>query len=153
MDNISEIGLWIAKIHQISDRLMEAKLKNNNLEGFSAAQGRVLFILNEISNEKLLEIPIQALVNELNLSNSSFTQLLDALQKTELIRRVPSTIDRRMTHIQKDEPKFSEYLGVYSKILMEMTEAYYRNLSNKEVTLVEQVLPKILDSLMKEESS
>ena len=80
MEKISEIGIWIAQIHQISDRVMEIKLKENHLEGFSAAQGRVLFILEQIPNEQLLKIPIQGLVKRLNLSSSTFTQLLDSLQ-------------------------------------------------------------------------
>ncbi len=151
MEEISEIGLWIAQIHQISDRLMEAKLKENQLEGFSAAQGRVLFILEQIPNDKLMKIPIQGLVNRLNLSNSTFTQLLDSLQDKGLVKRVHSTKDRRKIHIQKNEGMFRDYLNVYRKILIEMTEAYYKNLTKDEKTLVEKVFPKIIQSLENEE--
>jgi len=153
MEKISEIGLWIAQIHQISDRLMESKLKENNLEGFSAAQGRVLFILEQIPNKKLTKIPIQALVNRLNLSNSTFTQLLDSLEAKKLIERVRSTTDRRKIHIQKIEPQFGALLDVYRGILEEMTESYYRNLSKEEKKQVETIFPKIIRSLMKEENS
>lgn len=153
MEKISEIGLWIAQIHQISDRLLESKLKEQNLDGFSAAQGRVLFILESIPNKQLARIPIQALVDRLNLSNSSFTQLLDSLEEKNLIERVRSTTDRRKIHIQKKEPQFRELLDVYRKILEEMTQAYYRNLTELEKQQVESIFPKIIESLMKEENS
>jgi DNA-binding MarR family transcriptional regulator len=151
MEKISEIGIWIAQIHQISDRLMEMKLKENQLEGFSAAQGRVLFILEQIPNEQLLKIPIQGLVKRLKLSSSTFTQLLDSLQDKGLIERIHSTKDRRKIHIQKNKPTFKEHLDVYRKILIEMTEAYYRNLSEEERQMVENVFPKIIQSLENEE--
>ena len=153
MEKISEIGLWIAQIHQISDRIMEFKLKEKNLEGFSAAQGRVLFILEQIPNKKLAKIPIQALVSRLKISNSTFTQLLDSLDEKKLIERVRSTMDRRKIHIQKIEPQFRELLNVYRKILQEMTESYYRNLTENEKQQVEEIFPKIVSSLMKEENS
>jgi len=151
MEKISEIGIWIAQIHQISDRLMEIKLKENDLEGFSAAQGRVLFILEQIPNNRLAKIPIQALVDRLNVSNSTFTQLLDSLEKKELIERVRSTKDRRKIHIQKNVEAFKKFLDIYRKILMEMTDAYYRNLSNEDKQSLEKIFPKIIRSLEKEE--
>lgn len=153
MEKISEIGLWIAQIHQISDRLMESKLKENNLEGFSASQGRVLFILEQIPNNRLAKVPIQALVDRLNLSNSTFTQLLDSLETKNLIERVRSTSDRRKIHIQKIEPQFRDLLNVYRKVLEEMTEAYYKNLSDEEKKQVESIFPKIIKNLLKEENS
>ena len=62
-------------------------------------------------------------------------------------------MDRRKIHIQKIEPQFRELLNVYRKILQEMTESYYRNLTENEKQQVEEIFPKIVSSLMKEENS
>jgi len=151
MEKISEIGLWIAQIHQISDRLMEWKFKEKDLEGFSATQGRVLFILEQLDNKKLAKIPIQALVNQLKIPNSTFTQLLDRLEEKGLVERMRSINDRRKIHIQKNEENFKEFLDIYRTILVDMTNAYFRNISLEEQILIEKIFPKIILSLMEEE--
>ena len=119
MEDYSQIGLWIAQIHQISDRIFEQKLRTANLDNLSAAQGRVLFILE--ANDKIM---IQDLASLVSLSNSSLTQLLDKLEKKEVIARKRSDTDRRKIHILKG-PDFLPYLNIYKDILREMTKMYY----------------------------
>lgn len=147
MEKISKIGLWINLIHQLSDRLMESKLKAHDLEGFSATQGRVLFVLRDKTNRELSEKSIQDLVDELEIPNSSFTELIDSLVKKNLVRRVRSTSDRRKIHLQINEVQFNTFLGKYGMILREMTELYFHHISSKERSLVEMILPKIVESL------
>ncbi|MBN2154615.1 MAG: MarR family transcriptional regulator [Candidatus Lokiarchaeota archaeon] len=151
MVKISEIGLWIATIHNLSDRLMESKLKAHNLEDFNATQGRVLFYLQQMDNTTLAQKSIQDLIDELKIPNSSFTELIDSLVQKDLVERVPSTSDRRKIHIQKKESSFNKFLSVYKEILVEMTAAYYRDLSQEEQKWIERVLPKIIQNLMNEE--
>jgi len=45
MSQQREAGILIAKIHQLSGRVFNRKLKNNKLDKLNPAQGRIMFVL------------------------------------------------------------------------------------------------------------
>ncbi len=146
MNKPSMIGIYIAKIHQISDRLFSKKLKENNLADLNPSQGRVLFTLQE----KDL-ISIQELAEKTSLSNSTLTTVLDKLEKKELISRITTKEDRRK-YLIKLKKKFYEDMDVYYKIIIEMTNIYYEGFSEKEKEEIERKLHQILLNLEKQEA-
>ncbi len=146
MKRPSEIGLHIAKIHQISDRLFAKKLKENNLTDLNPSQGRVLFALIE----KDL-ISIQELADKTSLSNSTLTVVLDKLEAKDLIERVHTKEDRRKNLI-KLKKNFFKDMEVYNKIILEMTEIYFEGFNPQEIDLIESKLETILNNLEKHEN-
>ncbi|MCG3215839.1 MAG: MarR family transcriptional regulator [Candidatus Heimdallarchaeota archaeon] len=145
MNKPSKIGLYIARIHQTSDRIFLRKLKENNLADLNPSQGRVLFALRE--NDM---ISIQQLADRTSLSNSTLTVVLDKLENKDLIERVHSKEDRRKYLIKLKE-KFFEAFDIYFGIVLEMSQIYYEGFSSEEIEELEKKLLIILDNLEKQE--
>ena len=145
MKKPSKIGLYVAKIHQTSDRLFSKKLKEHNLADLNPSQGRVLFALRE----KDL-ISIQELANRTSLSNSTLTVVLDKLEAKKLIERVHSKEDRRK-YLIKLKKKFFEDLEIYNKIILEMSRIFYEGFPLEEIEEFENKLLLILNNLEKHE--
>ncbi len=146
MNKPSMIGIYIAKIHQISNRLFAKKLKENDLADLNPSQGRVLFALQE----KDL-ISIQELADKTSLSNSTLTTVLDKLEKKELISRITTKEDRRK-YLIKLKKKFFEDMDVYYKIIIEMSNIYYEGFSEEDKQVIENQLHQILSNLEKQEA-
>ena len=98
MTSLKEGGFLIAKIHQLSGRIFAKKLKRYQINQINPAQGRILFSLWQKDN-----ISINELANKTALGNSTLTSMLDRLERSGYIKRVPSRKDRRKILIQRTE--------------------------------------------------
>ncbi|NPD87479.1 MAG: MarR family transcriptional regulator [Asgard group archaeon] len=145
MKKPSKIGLNIAQIHQISDRLFQRKLRENDLADLNPSQGRVLFALKE---QDL--ISMQELSDRTSLSNSTLTVVIDKLESKKLVKRVPSKKDRRK-HLIKLLDKFQQDFERYFKIVLEMSSIYYEGFSPTEIDEIEENIANILKNLEKQE--
>jgi len=138
-----EGGFLIAKIHQLSNRIFNKKLKESGLVKFNSAQGRILFVLWRENN-----LSIRKLSEETQLSKSTLTSMLDRLQDAGILKRVPSSKDRRKILISLTE-KGKNLQDQYVDISKEMNKLFYNTLSKDEIENFEYYLRKILDNLMK----
>jgi len=138
-----EGGFLIAKIHQLSNRIFNKKLKESGLVKFNSAQGRILFVLWRENN-----LSIRKLSEETQLSKSTLTSMLDRLQDAGILKRVPSIKDRRKILIILTE-KGKNLQDQYVDISKEMNKLFYNTLSKDEIENFEYYLRKILDNLMK----
>lgn len=138
-----EGGFLIAKIHQLSNRIFNKKLKQSGLAQFNSAQGRILFVLWRENN-----LPIRKLSEETQLSKSTLTSMLDRLQDAGILKRVSSSKDRRKILINLTE-KGKNLQDEYVDISKEMNILFYNTLSEDEIENFECYLRKILDNLMK----
>lgn len=137
-------GFLIAKIHQLSGRLLAKKMKKYRIDDINPAQGRILFALWQED-----DISINELAKRTQLEKSTLTSMLDRLADTGYLTRVPSADDRRKIHIKltdKDRSLREAYLGVSA----EMTETFYHGFSDDDITRFEDALKKILDNLLAE---
>jgi len=138
-----EGGFLIAKIHQASGRIFAKILKKAGIDEINPAQGRILFVL-----WKKDEIPITELARKAQLSKSTLTSMLDRLEKTGYIIRVPLKRDRRIILIkraQKDKRLENKYIQVSN----EMTKLFYDGFTSKEIEDFEKYLRRILANLAK----
>ncbi len=145
MNSPSKVGLFIAKIHQSSDRLFTRKLREHNLIDLNPSQGRVLFALKE---QDL--ISIQELSERTSLSNSTLTSVLDKLESKNLIERIHTREDRRK-YLIKLKNKFHENFKIYYDIVMEMSKIYFEGFSSDEIREIEEKLIRIMQNLEKHE--
>ena len=145
MKNPSKIGLYIAKIHQSSDRIFSRKLKERDLLDLNPSQGRVLFALRE----KDL-ISIQELAEKTSLSNSTLTAVLDKLESKGLIKRIHDRTDRRK-YLIKLQTNFLDSFKTYYDIVIEMSNLFYEGFTNDEIAILESKLLRIMNNLEKYE--
>lgn len=91
-------------------------------------------------------IPITELAKRTLLEKSTLTAMLDRLEKSGHLRRVPSQKDRRKTIITST-PKNEALKVAYAKVSGEMAAHFYKGLPAKEVDGFERTLTRILKNL------
>ena len=138
-----EGGFLIAKIHQVSGRIFAKILKKSGIEEINPAQGRILFVL-----WKKDEIPISELAGKTLLSKSTLTSMLDRLEKTGYIIRVPSKEDRRIILIKRTE-KDKNLERKYIQVSNEMINLFYEGFTPQEIDDFENYLKRTLANLTK----
>lgn len=137
-----EAGILIAKIHQLSGRIFNQKLKNNKLDKLNPAQGRIMFVLWNKNS-----LPIHELSKETQLSKSTLTSMLDRLEEAGYIKRTPSKKDRRkiIINLIKVDKEFERN---YIKVSNEMLDLFYNDFSEEEIDRFESFLKRLLNNLV-----
>lgn len=141
-----EGAFLIAQIHRIAGRVFSRMLKDAGMESITPAQGRILFPLWRRDN-----MPIVELARETSLSKSTLTHMLDTLEESGNIARVPSTGDRREILVRltdRDIVRRNDYL----RISQAMADAAYRGISENERAAFERTLRTVLDNLKNHEA-
>lgn len=136
----------IAQMHRISGRIFSRMLKNSRIETISPSQGRILFALWSKD-----DIPISELAEKTSLKKSTLTTMLDALEKTGHITRIPSGTDRRKINIRLTD-KDREFKGIYHQVSREMASLCYAGFSEEEIDAFEGFLERILKNMKRIES-
>lgn len=134
-------GFLITRIQLLSERIFSKILAKYELSKISPAQGRILFVLWQKDG-----ISIQELARKTSLGKSTLTSMLDRLEQSGFVKRVPSKKDRRTILINLTE-KDRECRDLYTKITKEKTELFYKGFSAKEIDDFEGYLMRILDNL------
>lgn len=137
----SQGGFLMAKIHQLSGRIFSKILKNYGVNEINPAQGRILFALWE--ND---DMPITELSKKTQLEKSTLTTMLDRLEKDGFIQRIASKDDRRKIIIKRTD-KDKSFQKIYYKVSDEMSDLFYNGFAEKEITIFENFLDKILNNL------
>jgi len=141
MNTDRKAGFLIAKIHQAGGRIFAKKMKEHRVEDINPAQGRILFVLWE--EDKL---PIHELAKRTSLGKSTLTSMLDRLEQTGHVMRVPSEHDRRKIMVQLT-PKNRALQEQYDLISREMVDLFYSGFSETEINRFEERLHRILNNL------
>ncbi|TXT62753.1 MAG: MarR family transcriptional regulator [Promethearchaeota archaeon] len=141
MKKIGKAGLLIHKINRISNRIFSRKIRESNLNILTPSQFRIILLLLQ----KDL-IPIHQVGDRLSLTKSTLTSVLDNLEESGLISRVPSKEDRRKILI-KLESKGNETIVPYQQIISEMNAIFYNRFKEDEIENFELKLTKILENL------
>ena len=142
MKQLREGGFLIAKIHHLSGRILAKKIKEYELEEINPAQGRILFALWQKDG-----ISIQELAKKTSLEKSTLTSMLDRLEDTGHLVRVPSKEDRRKIIVRLTE-KDKNLQNAYMQLSKKMTELFYKGLTKKEIDNFEVYLRQILNNLI-----
>ncbi|MFX1282001.1 MAG: MarR family winged helix-turn-helix transcriptional regulator [Promethearchaeota archaeon] len=135
-------GYLIAKIHQISGRIFTKKLKKYKIFDINPSQGRILFALWKEDGLSIVELG-----KKTALSKSTLTSMLDRLEESDHLKRVPSEDDRRKILIfltEKNKKLQSKYIAVSR----EMTDLYYMGFSVEETDQFELYLQRLLNNLL-----
>ena len=136
-------GFMMSKINQVAGRVFSRLLKEYNITEINPAQGRILFVLWEKDG-----IPITELSEKTMLDKSTLTSMLDRLEESGYLRRVPSKDDRRKIMIERTE-KDHAFQKAYIEVSDEMNRIFYEGLSETEIDGFEGNLAKILENLVR----
>ena len=139
------LGIYISKIKQIHDRILNHILSKREITVFNGERGKILHILWEKDN-----ITCKELSEKTGLAINTLTPMLDRIEKAGLIERRAHPGDRRKVLI-----KLTEYAQGFKKEYEEISETMvnyvYEGFSQEEIEMCEGFLERISQNLEKVE--
>ncbi|MFW9999640.1 MAG: MarR family winged helix-turn-helix transcriptional regulator [Candidatus Hodarchaeota archaeon] len=141
MEKVREGGFLMTKIRKLSERIFAKILEDFNVDEITAAQGRVMFPLWQKDN-----ISFQELKKKTMLSKATLSYMLDKLEESGHIERIPYEKDKRTINIKltkKNQALQDKFLQVSN----EMRDIFYKDFSEGEIDEFESYLRRLLDNL------
>ena len=142
--NKLKLGLDISKINHIISRKMDASVINAIDDNLTISQAYVIdFISNEGKNKEIFQKDLE---RELDLKRSSVSLMLNNMEKSDLIERVPVTEDARLKKIVLTEKSKK----IYEKISIAIDSIENRlseDITQEEIEVFQIVLEKIRNNL------
>jgi DNA-binding MarR family transcriptional regulator len=134
-------GFLITQIRQLSGRAFEKMLKESGVEAFNGAQGRILYVLWE--HERLSITEIGRLTS---LAKTTLTSMLDRMEDSGLIKRIPDKKNRRQIFISITD-KAKGYRELYDQVSEQMNTMFYQGFTDSEISDFENKLRRIIHNL------
>ncbi len=134
-------GNMVSRIKQLSSRIFERILSEQNIDAFNGAQGRILYVLWQEEN-----ISLKELSDRTGLAATTLTSMVDRMESSGLVCRVPDQRDRRKTLLLLTEKARSLEVD-YMAVSGQMSEIFYAGFSDEEIRLCEAMLERIYDNL------
>ena len=134
---MKEMLSLISKIHEKGNRYIIEALKKNGAQGLVPSHGDILMCL--YSNDKMM---MKDIADKINRTRPTVTVLVDKLEKLGYVTREVSEKDSRYTYIILTK-KGKDFKPVFEKISNNLNEILYKNLSDEEEELLENLLRKI----------
>lgn len=142
--NKLKLGLDISKIHHIISRKMDASVINAIDDNLTISQAYVIdFISIEGKNKEIFQKDLE---REFDLKRSSVSLMLNNMEKSDLIERVPVTEDARLKKIVLTEKSKK----IYEKISIAIDSIEARlseDITQEEIEVFQRVLEKIRSNL------
>lgn len=142
--NKLKLGLGISKIHHIISRKMDASVINAIDDNLTISQAYVIdFISIEGKNKEIFQKDLE---REFDLKRSSVSLMLNNMEKSNLIERVPVTEDARLKKIVLTEKSKK----IYEKISIAIDSIENRlseDITQEEIEVFQIVLEKIRNNL------
>ena len=140
-------GFYISQIKQIQARIFDQLLRKEGIDDFSGAQGRILYVLWNEDN-----LPITELAKRTGLAKPTLTSMLDRLEKSGVLRRIPDSNDRRQIRIKLTDVARA-LSSKYDLVSDQMVDIFYKGFTEDEITAFEATLLRIIDNLTEKEHS
>ena len=134
-------GFLISRIKQVGGRLFDRMLAEADIDAFTGAQGRILYVLWQGDGLTISQLSAQT-----SLANTTLTSMLDRMEQSGLLVRTPSPTDRRALLIRLTD-KARALREDYDRISQRMKDLYYLGFTEDEVRQLESYLQRILNNL------
>jgi len=96
-------------------------------------------------------VPIVELSKKTGLAKTTLTSMLDRMEEAGLIVRIFDKTDRRQIRISLTD-KANSLREPYESVSMKMSEIFYKDFSDDEITEFENMLSKIVKNLTEAEN-
>lgn len=134
-------GFYISQVKQLSDRVFQRLLKEYGINDFNGPQGRILYVLWQEDNLPIIEISKRT-----SLAKTTLTSMLDRMERAGHIKRNFDTNNRRQILITLT-PETRALKNKYEIVSNEMSELFYKDFSDEEITDFEKYLYRIIKNL------
>lgn len=137
----AQAGFLISQIKQIGGRVFEKILAKEQIDAFNGAQGKILYVLWQKDYISIAELSAQV-----GLAKTTLTSMLDRMEDSELIERVPDANDRRKCILILTE-RARNLQGKYEQVSQEMNDIYFQGFREEEIKEFEQYLRRVLNNI------
>ena len=142
--NKLKLGLDISRIHHIISRKMDASVISAIDDNLTVSQAYVIdFISNEGKDKEIFQKDLE---KAFDLKRSSISLMLNNMEKSELIERVPVTEDARLKKIILTQKSIKLYEKI-STAIDSIEDKLSENITPEEIKVFQSVLEKIRNSL------
>ncbi len=142
--NKLKLGLDISKIHHIISRKMDASVISAIDDNLTVSQAYVIdFISNEGKDKEIFQKDLE---REFDLKRSSISLMLNNMEKSDLIERVPVTEDARLKKIILTQKSIKIYEKI-STAIDSIENKLSENITPEEIKVFQSVLNKIRNNL------
>ncbi len=138
MDMKRSGGFLVSRLKAMQARVFEKMLREEGLDAFSGAQGRILFVLWDASPQ-----PISALCGATSLAKTTLTGLLDRMEARGLIIRTRDGGNRRQVLISLTDEARAFREG-YDRISARMNGLFYQGFAEREAQTLDALLARAL---------
>lgn len=137
----TQAGFLISQIKQIGGRVFEKILAREQIDAFNGAQGKILYVLWQKDHISIVEL--SALVG---LAKTTLTSMLDRMEESGLIERVPDANDRRKCILVLTE-RARNLQEKYEQVSQEMNDIYFQGFCDEEIKEFEGYLQRVLNNI------
>ena len=142
--NKLKLGLDISRINHIISRKVDAAVINAIDDNLTVSQAYVIdFISNEGEDREIFQKDLE---KEFDLKRSSISLMLNNMEKSDLIKRVPVAEDARLKKIILTEKSIKLYENI-STAIDSVENKLSENLTLEEIKAFQRVLDKIRKNL------
>lgn len=132
-----ELLSLISKIHEKGNRFIVEKLKKNGAVGFVPSHGDILVCLYNQDKMTMKDI-----ADKIHRTRLTVTVLVDKLERLGYLKREVSSGDNRYTYICLTQ-KGQDFKPVFEKISKDLNNMLYKNLTEQESNILENLLQKV----------
>lgn len=144
MTEKNKLGLHISKINHIISRSMDSAVINTIDNTLTVSQAYVIdFISMQDDNQDVFQKDLE---KAFDLKRSSISLMLNNMEKSDLIKRVPVTEDARLKKIILTD-KSKELYEKISKAIDSVENRVCENITPDELKIFKRVLDKIRNNL------
>ena len=127
----------VSKIHEKGNRFIIEQLKKNGADGLVPSHGDILVCLYEQDKMTMKDI-----ADKIHRTRPTVTVLVDKLEKLDYIKREISQEDSRYTYIVLTK-KGQDFKPIFEKISEDLNNLLYKNLTEQESNILDNLLQKI----------
>jgi len=131
----------IAKIRECANRLILAELKSAGYSNLAPSHGDILAVLIKSDGIKMQDI-----AKKIHRTKATTTVLVDKLEQLGFVRREKSGSDSRYTNVYLTE-NGAKFRKVFEHISEVLITTVFRNFSETEAALLEELLKRMLHNL------
>lgn len=144
MTNKNKLGLHISKINHIISRKMDSAVIKAIDDNLTVSQAYVIdFISMKGENKEIFQKDLE---KEFDLKRSSISLMLNNMEKSDLIERVPVAEDARLKKIILTNKSKKLYEEI-SKAIDSIEHKLCENITQEEIKIFKIVLDKIRNNL------
>ncbi len=128
----------ISKIHEKGNKFILQELNSNGITDLAPSHGDILAMLYQYNKLTMKEI-----AEKIHRTKPTVTVLVNKLEKLGFVKREKSSEDSRITYITLTS-KSEDFKPIFEKISKDLNKMLFKNLTNKEVWILDELLEKMI---------